>query len=146
MTAHEFVDDLESLRSACGLERVASVGHSWGALLAGLYAVAHPNHVERLVLIGADPVSRLPLWPTVNPAERLSSEERTRLAAAQERWMNGVDGACHDFWRILLPAYFGDHSRISTMRGDLCDAPADLPARLRLAAAVRASLGDWDLT
>lgn len=51
-----FLADLEALRARLALERMTLIGHSWGAQLALHYAVAHPERVERLVLIGLGPL------------------------------------------------------------------------------------------
>ena len=53
----EHVEDLEALRALWGIERLSIAGYSWGALLAMLYAIEHPERVERLAL-----VSPAPLW------------------------------------------------------------------------------------
>ena len=42
--------DLESVRQACRCERVHLFGHSWGGLLAQLYAVDYPGRVRKLFL------------------------------------------------------------------------------------------------
>lgn len=49
------VDDLEQLRRAWGVEKIALVGHSFGTIVALEYAAAHPEHVERVVLAAAAP-------------------------------------------------------------------------------------------
>ncbi|HEU4827749.1 MAG TPA: alpha/beta fold hydrolase [Gemmatimonadales bacterium] len=54
----EHVADLEALRVLWRIERLPLVGYSWGALLALLYAVHHPDRVERLVLISPAPAWR----------------------------------------------------------------------------------------
>lgn len=43
--------DLEGLRARLGLDRMVLIGHSYGANLAAAYLAAHPEHVERLVLL-----------------------------------------------------------------------------------------------
>src|SRR5262245_12467901 len=43
LTASAFVADLDRVREASGLARVTLLGHSWGAGLAALYAIAHPD-------------------------------------------------------------------------------------------------------
>lgn len=45
------VDDVESLRVHLGLERMDLLAHSAGAVLATLYAAAHPQHLSRLILV-----------------------------------------------------------------------------------------------
>ncbi|GAA1578899.1 alpha/beta fold hydrolase [Kribbella karoonensis] len=49
-TMQRLVADLDDLRTALGVERIVPWGVSFGALLAAEYAVAHSNHVDRLVL------------------------------------------------------------------------------------------------
>jgi proline iminopeptidase len=53
----EHVADLEALRGHWGLERLALLGYSWGALLAVLYALEHADRVARLALVSAAPVT-----------------------------------------------------------------------------------------
>ncbi|NAS13277.1 alpha/beta fold hydrolase [Poritiphilus flavus] len=45
------IDDLEKLRIALQLEKVTLVGHSMGSVLASAYASAHPDRIEKLVLM-----------------------------------------------------------------------------------------------
>jgi proline iminopeptidase len=47
-----FVDEVEQVRRALGLERDSFVlyGHSWGAILAIEYALAHPHSLKGLVI------------------------------------------------------------------------------------------------
>jgi proline iminopeptidase len=47
-----FVDEVEQVRSALGLERDSFVllGHSWGGILAAEYALAHGEHLKGLVI------------------------------------------------------------------------------------------------
>ena len=49
------VEDLEGVREALGLDRIALVGHSAGAHLAALYAGLHPATTSSLVLLNAGP-------------------------------------------------------------------------------------------
>ncbi len=54
----EQVADLEELRRQWRLERLVLAGYSWGGLLALLYAVEHPERVDRLALISPAPAWR----------------------------------------------------------------------------------------
>ena len=47
--------DLDAVRAALGLDRIAIFGVSYGTRLALAYAAAHPVHVERLVLDSIEP-------------------------------------------------------------------------------------------
>lgn len=49
-STREHAEDLEAVRQALGVERIALWGTSYGTKLALAYALAHPDHVERLLL------------------------------------------------------------------------------------------------
>ncbi len=49
------VADLDALRKHFKLEKMSLFGNSWGGLLISLYAIAHPERVERLVLDSSAP-------------------------------------------------------------------------------------------
>jgi proline iminopeptidase len=44
------VADLDAIRGALALDRVAVLGDSYGGMIAMAYAAAHPEHVVRLIL------------------------------------------------------------------------------------------------
>lgn len=46
----DYVNDLEAVRRANKLERLALFGHSWGGIVAQLYATQHPARIEKLCL------------------------------------------------------------------------------------------------
>jgi proline iminopeptidase len=54
-TAHQAMEDLESLRQALGVEKFVLAGFSYGGFLAQYYTAHHPEHVAGLVLVGASP-------------------------------------------------------------------------------------------
>jgi proline iminopeptidase len=79
------VADLEAVRATLNLDRVALVGDSYGGFLAMAYAVAHPEHVAKLVLSDSpsaalkDMVHMLPqVFPDI---EQQAQEENDRLSA-----------------------------------------------------------------
>jgi len=49
--ADRLVSDVESLHAHLGLERMDLLAHSAGAIVATLYAAAHPQRLSRLVLV-----------------------------------------------------------------------------------------------
>lgn len=54
----EHVADLEALRVLWDVPRLSIAGYSWGALLAVLYALEHPDKVASLALVSPAPVWR----------------------------------------------------------------------------------------
>src|SRR5215207_1214246 len=51
------VQDISSLLKRLKMSSVTIVGHSWGAMLAVNFAIAHPTQINKLVLIGSGPLA-----------------------------------------------------------------------------------------
>jgi proline iminopeptidase len=51
-TTWHLVRDIETIRTSLGIDRFILFGGSWGATLALIYAISHPDRVARLVLRG----------------------------------------------------------------------------------------------
>ena len=60
----DHVEDVEAVRQAVGVDRIAIYGVSYGTKLALAYAAAHPEHVERLLLDSVVPLDRPNAFPT----------------------------------------------------------------------------------
>lgn len=60
-TTHDHAEDIESVRIALGVDKIAIYGVSYGTKHAVAYALAHPDHVERLLLDSAALPQRDPL-------------------------------------------------------------------------------------
>jgi proline iminopeptidase len=119
-TGERFVADLDAVRRHFGLDRMALLGHSWGAQLALSYALAHPERVGTLIYVSgigigpdadwhpayreaflsrlADHPERLARWKELGAlAERAEGQER-ELAVL--RWSTEFE----DRDRALEPA------------------------------------------
>lgn len=46
------IADIEILRKHLKIDKLTISGHSWGAMLASVYAAHYPNNVKNLILIG----------------------------------------------------------------------------------------------
>jgi proline iminopeptidase len=54
-TVARAVADLEAIRAGLGIDRLSLLGHSLGGHLAYLYAAAHPDAVDALILVDVGP-------------------------------------------------------------------------------------------
>jgi len=72
----EHVADLDALRSHLGIERLSLCGYSWGGLLAVLYLLEHPAHVEYLALVS-------PASLTLTYRREFDAEFARRMAAPE---------------------------------------------------------------
>ena len=93
-----YIADLEAVRQAAGVERFHLLGHSWGGVLALRYAVAHPDRVESLILMGSGVL-------TPESAQQSQAHKAQRVATLQQQ---GVLPQEVDSLSDILPAYFSD--------------------------------------
>lgn len=146
-TAHlnwtQSVSDLETVREHFKLNRLTLIGHSWGGLLAGLYARDLPGRVTRLLLIDSDPPKRAPCWSQFRPRSRLSAADQRRLDSLSVSWRAASDTAagCRACWGLFIEAYLATPSSKAMLRGDVCDTPQS-PMLNPNRAYARRSLGD----
>lgn len=52
-TVDRFVDEIDAIRMALGVERLHIIGHSWGGIVANRYAARRPRGLRSLILQGA---------------------------------------------------------------------------------------------
>ncbi|MGW2702467.1 alpha/beta fold hydrolase [Streptomyces sp. NPDC001340] len=139
-TSERFVADLDAVRRHFGLERMALLGHSWGAQLALSYALAHPDRVGSLVYVAgtgigpdsdwygafhhnfltrlADHPERLARWRELTAlAERTQEEERERAVLQWSVEFEDRDGALEPAGRMADP-WFGINSESNTVLGE----------------------------
>ena len=114
MTLQTAVEDLEALRVHLKQDRLLFVGHSWGGMLAMAYAAAHPDRVDRLILIGSGgPTLEFTQWFGDNIYARLRPEDLEARSYWQAAAKNGVDRnkvALEDI-KAIVPGYFFDRGK-----------------------------------
>jgi proline iminopeptidase len=146
------VADLEAIRRHFRLEKMTLLGNSWGGLLISVYAAAHPDRVERLVLDSpAAPIAaqhRLQQTRMTHRArERFTQEERD-LVQDNVDWLAARDpvAACGIFARYILRLYVHDPAAPVSIRGNLCAGPPEVVRRsLWVNRIIVQSLGEFDL-
>jgi len=143
------VADLDRLRQHLGLTTVTLLGHSWGGVVAMEYAIAHPELVSQLLLLGTAPASAA-------EAERLfrhwrvsrteSELEQLARIAATPAFRDGDPAADIEYYRV--------HYRNAVRRPQDLDRLAarfrahfDAPG-VRLARAIEQRLYEqtWDVS
>jgi len=154
LTAAAQITDLDAIRRYFKLERAILVAHSYGPLLAASYAIAHPDHVRAMVLLGPVPPYRGDFWQRFarTMRSRTDSAQAAKAADANRRLASGgsenIRQACRDYWAIALrPRVADPENGVARIHSDLCASdPAGILYGLRTTnGAVMASYGDWDL-
>jgi proline iminopeptidase len=118
----DYVNDVDAVRRARGLERLMLFGHSWGGMVAQLYARRHPDRVARLCLcnssvgLGSD-------WKAMERAVMTHNRRRSGLAGFM---LLGLSQAL-----ALLPGVAGDRAARRMMARvwrNYFDPPESAPA------------------
>jgi pimeloyl-ACP methyl ester carboxylesterase len=139
-------DDVEALRSHLGLERLTLAAHSAGTRIAIAYAAAHPDRVERLVLL-TPPAHYLVDEPSdvdALAARRVGEPEFDRAMALLAGDPDlASDDAFNEWQQATAPAGYAEwgpmeqaHSRVgawntAAVRAFFAgDAPTDLAERI----------------
>ncbi len=114
ITVKLWVEDLEAVRVALKQERLFLVAHSGGGIYAQAYAAAHPDRVERMILIGpGGPTLEFAQWLGDNLAARQRPEDQRLVAYWDAAERHGVDHEKASFERVraVTPAYFYDRAK-----------------------------------
>jgi len=102
------VGDVESLREHLGLDRMDLLAHSAGAVLATLFAAAHPDRLSRLILItpglAAVDVDETEEQFRANLARRASEPWYPAALEAMEKMAEGDSSM--DVFRTSRPFYY----------------------------------------
>lgn len=149
LTPSDHVRDLEALRRQLGVERMSLVGFSWGAGLAALYAMEHPDRVKRLLLVAPLPPARTPYWEQrlAKIKAKMGTEVSARMDSIRRRIPQADDSEtvalCREL-RIGYRAYLANPANLSRVR-DRCDmSPASIRNGMLVSRATLDALGDWD--
>ena len=149
------VADLEAVRQHFKLEKMSLYGNSWGGLLISLYAVAHPDRIERMVL--GNPAAPMHEFMTDQRDEiarrtevmyTQKQRERLKFAEKSANWLKAKDvlAVCKEFFIDILKTYTYSRTMDIGFKGDLCAGPKESVRQWRAVNyALWRSLGDFNL-
>lgn len=150
------VADLEAVRAHFKLDRMTLLGNSWGGLLVGFYAAAHPGRVERMVLHSPAPPTRALIIESAEEiqkriGERYDDAQRKRFAFVSnpQTWVKADDprAVCREWARTLLAVYVSRTESMKQLKGDVCAGSEEAVRHQRFVnSQIWSALGDWNLT
>ncbi len=145
--ARNLVEDLEAIRRHFGMDRLTLLGHSWGGLLAGLYASQHPDHIERMLLIGPMPASAEPmrLFTPMARLDSIANQDRIRNLRAYRAGQADSTKACWNYYALWARGYVTAPVQARRMWGDMCNVPQAAMLNPTGSYPLR-SLGAWNIT
>ncbi|MBB6633005.1 alpha/beta fold hydrolase [Cohnella thailandensis] len=104
-TLEQLADDLEELRRYLGFGRISVLGHSFGGMVAQVYATRHPESLDKLLLVNTAPSKDF--YPAaLEYASRAATAEQ--LAVIPELFEGRIEDDAHlvRWWDICYPLYF----------------------------------------
>ena len=108
LTMDRFVEDLDQIRQAFGLDQMNLLGHSFGGLIALLYAAENSSKVKNLLLIDSAPTS----WELNIPPFLQTIEERRDRAVQMQ--MDSIMASpvtpesMERWWHLYFRPFFHD--------------------------------------
>lgn len=135
LTIQKDVEDLEAVRRHFRVERFVPVGYSYLGFMVVLYAMDHPDHVERVVQLGPVPrkfgteypasLLHTDSVPVVDPAAAARMDSLERSGWAREH----PQDFCEASRRVFEVRLVGDPSKAAGLM-DPCDMPNEWPVNL----------------
>lgn len=128
--------DLEAVRAHFGLESVDVVGYSYLGLMVVMYAKAHPQHVRRIVQLGAVPIRFGTEYPEgLRAPDYYAAMDSTKLAEVRRLREEGLHHSdpqeyCRREREVTKVALVGDPANAVRLNDDICDMPNEWPAKL----------------
>lgn len=79
------IRDIEEIRKIVGVNKITLIGHSYGCIIAALYAIEFPENIKKLLLISPAPTIKYPLGDGFDYSKTIEKElsENTRTEYQQ---------------------------------------------------------------
>ncbi len=104
-TIEQMADDLESLRYHLGLGPITVLGHSFGGMVAQVYALRHPQSLSKLILSNTAPSADF--WEEAQlMAEKMATPEQLAVLPALFEGTLTSQQEFDDWWETCMPLYF----------------------------------------
>jgi proline iminopeptidase len=101
-----FVDEVEQVRSALGLEGFFLYGQSWGGILAIEYALAHPDHLSGLVI--SNMMASVPAYNAYAAEVLIPQQDQDTIARIKAMEASGqTDDPAYD--ELLMSEHYVKH-------------------------------------
>jgi proline iminopeptidase len=149
LDAQRFVEDVEAIREHFGIGQLTLFGHSWGSAVVARYAMSYPEHLRRIIIVGALPLQQYQLTEAFKQLEMKRDSitlKRMRELRAARLADPGNSEVCSAYYTLWFQPFYGNHNTANPSKGDFC--AGTLESRRNKMVSVdkftMASLGQWD--
>jgi proline iminopeptidase len=137
LTIQDDVRDLEDVRRHFGVKTFTPVGYSYLGLMVVMYALEHPQQVERIVQLGPVPMRFNSTYPADLMAEDVKSvPDPARLEELKELRRAHLDEEhpreyCEKQWEVTRFMLVGNPANVGKLGPGWCDMPNEWPTHLQ---------------
>ncbi|HSE98688.1 MAG TPA: alpha/beta hydrolase [Blastocatellia bacterium] len=136
ISIHHDVKDVERIRRHFGIERFSLIGYSYLGLMAVMYAMEHPQRVERIIQMGPVPLkfgTEYPKHLTAGDEESvLNATELEKLRKLQREGYHNTHPKeyCEQEWLVTRFRLVGNPANVEKLGKSQCDMPNEWPVNL----------------
>lgn len=129
------VADLEQVRAQLGIERASLVGWSYLGLMVALYALDHPDRVDRVIQVGPVPIRFDTVYPEGLRAGDYTAAMDSAAVAELRRLRNEgfhethAQEYCEREWAVTRFTLVGNPAHVDRLPPSPCAHPNEWPAR-----------------
>ena len=130
------VADLEAIRRHFGVAKAHLIGYSYLGLMVMLYALDHPQHVERIVQLGPVPLKfgteYRPEYVATDRQEVIDRHGGARLRELRRSNYHTTQprAYCEEEWRVVSFMLVGNPDRVDRLGSGPCEMPNEWPVNL----------------
>jgi proline iminopeptidase len=155
LSIRKHIEDLETVRQFFKLDKMTLLGNSWGGLLIGFYAAAHPDRVARMVFHSPASPTQAFMFEMMDEIgrrlERLYKDDKSKRYGTlfnQQAWLKARDprAFCREFYQTLLAVYVFKPESMKLLKGDVCFGSEEaVRNQLVVNGQILRSLGNFNL-
>lgn len=127
------VEDLETIRRHFKIGKFSAIGYSYLGKLIVIYAMQHPERIERLIQIGPVPLTFDTDYPKHFTAQREMPDELRkplRDMRARNYHLTHPREYCEEEWKVFRGGLVGDPAHLEKLGPSQCDMPNEWPMNL----------------
>ena len=130
------VADLEAIRRHFGVDKAHLIGYSYLGLMVMLYALDHPQHVERIVQLGPVPLKfgteYRPEYVATDRQEVIERHGGARLRELRQSNYHTTQprAYCEEEWRVVSFMLVGNPDHVDRLGSGPCEMPNEWPVNL----------------
>jgi proline iminopeptidase len=143
------VDDIEVVRHHFDVDKIDLIAHSYAGVIPILYAIKYPDHVRRIVQIGAvQPNQATKYSSELMNADGVLHQFFANAQELQKQWQSlEPQEFCRKFWTILRPIYVANPADADKLeRLARCDLETELNLMSYWTAVLQPSLNRLQFT